>query len=484
MKIKKLFADVPDVIIKGPKDIKITGISANSKTVAPGNLFLARKGKTFDGAEFISEAVLAGASAVLTDLYNPFLSQIAQIIHPNAAVLEAKIAAAFYGFPSKKLYTIGVTGTNGKTTVSYLIRHIFEQNNKPCGLLSTIEYISGKSHHSAMLTTPAAVDLQKFLKEMVNSKMKAVVMEASSQALDQLRCQEIDFSLAIFTNLTQDHLDYHLNMQNYAKAKERLFQGLGLKSAAIVNADDPYVENIIQNTKAKVVTYGLEKPAHLRAENIVFSETGTEFDLAYAGKIEKISSSLVGRFNVYNLLAAIAAALEAKIPLKKIKQAVASFAPVRGRLERAKIKQPFSVFVDYAHTEDALINALAALKQFKKGRLIVVFGCGGNRDKDKRPKMGRAASENADFCILTSDNPRQEDGFQIIQDIVRGIQKENYLIEEDRFLAIKKAVLMAKENDIVLIAGKGHETYQILKDKKYPFDDRGAVEEICQNFLK
>lgn len=480
MKLKKLLKNIPNLKIKGSQELKITGISADSKTVAPGNLFLAKKGRTFDGADFISDAILAGATAIISDLYNPFLSKTVQIIHDDVAALEAKLAATYYAFPAKKLFMVGITGTNGKTTVSYLIKHLLDQNKKACGLLGTIEYIIGKNSYPASLTTPAACNLQKFLKEMVKAKMKAAVMEASSQAIDQGRCDEIDFDAAIFTNLSQDHLDYHGNLQEYALAKAKLFENLAGDKIAIINLDDDSAQFMIEKTKAKIMTFAIDKAADLKAENITYSADGLKFTLVYQGKREKITSFLIGRFNVYNLLAAIAATIVAGISFKNIQKAISTFHRARGRLERVEISKQFSVFIDYAHSEDALKNVLKTLRELKCGRLITVFGCGGNRDADKRPKMGKISSELSDFCFITSDNPRKEDPKKIIKEIISGIKKDNYLVEEDRFEAIKKALKMAQKNDIVLIAGKGHETYQICRDKTNLFDDRGVARKICQ----
>ncbi|MFA5250327.1 MAG: UDP-N-acetylmuramoyl-L-alanyl-D-glutamate--2,6-diaminopimelate ligase, partial [Parachlamydiales bacterium] len=368
---------------------------------------------------------------------------------------------------------------------AYLIRHFLEQNQKPTGLLGTVEYIVGKNRYPSHLTTPSAITLQKFLKEMLRSKMKAAVMEVSSHAIDQERCREIDFDAAVFTNLTQDHLDYHRSLENYAQTKARLFASLKKGSLAIVNLDDPYAALMIEKSPARLMTYGLGPRADLRAEEISVSTGGTEFSVLYQGRKERFFSALIGRFNVYNILAAAAVALEAKIPLKKIKSALASFPQVRGRLEKASVKKDFSVFIDYAHTDDALKKVLETLGELKQGRLITVFGCGGDRDQLKRPKMGRIAALLSDLCVLTSDNPRKEEPGAIIRQILQGVAQENLekcVVEEDRFEAIKKALFMAKKGDIVLIAGKGHESYQIFKDRRVAFDDRQTVEEICQIF--
>ncbi len=510
--------------IKGSKEIELTGISANSKTIAPGNLFIAKKGRTFDGLDFVKEAVLAGAKAVVSDLENPFLQNISQIVHDGKIDVEAKIAAAYHSFPSEKLFAVGVTGTNGKTTVSYLLKHILQINKTNCGIIGTVEYFTGK-HYPAKLTTPSACRLQKLLAEMLEHKLKAAVIETSSQALDQNRCSEIDFDLVIFTNLTQDHLDYHQNMQNYFQAKLKLFEHLTSDKTAILNLDDFYAGKILEKTRARKITFAVKQMADLKAENIRLYFDGMKFDLIYKQKTEKgrharckiqntankyknracetqkisenqeiyaeqkveIFSSLTGMFNVYNILAATAAALQKGIGLEKIAKSIVSFKGVKGRLQRAEIKADFSVFVDYAHTADALAKTLAALQELKQGRLLVVFGCGGNRDQSKRAEMGRVAAEQADLCIITNDNPRQEDPQKIIRQIITGMKKTkiktSYCIEEDRYLAIKKAIQMAQKNDIILIAGKGHEAYQILKDTTIVFDDKETVEKICQACL-
>lgn len=468
--------------IFGSKEVNITGVSADTRNLAPGNLFLARKGKNFDGADFMEKAVKAGASCIASDLFNPFLKQTVQIVHPEISEWEAKLAAAYYNFPSEKLFAVGVTGTNGKTTVCYLIKHLLDQNKTKCGLLGTVEYITGKKHYPATLTTPSASSLQRFLREMKENKMQAAVLEASSQALDQKRCRHIDFDAAVFTNITQDHLDYHQSMQNYLLCKLELFKNLPEDKKAIVNLDDPSAEQVLNSTKAQKITFAINKKADLQADNIMLLPDKTAFDLIYQEKRVKITSSLIGRFNVYNILSAAAVALAYGLGLEKIASAINSFSSVKGRLEKVKTNTGFSVFVDFAHTEDALAKTLKTLSEIKKGRLITVFGCGGDRDRLKRPKMGKIAAGLSDMCIITSDNPRKEDPEIIMQQIAEGVKTENcqYIMLQDRFSAIEKAVQTAEKNDIVLIAGKGHETYQVFQDKTIFFDDKKAVEEICQ----
>lgn len=477
MRLKKLFKNIKYKEIKGPKEVEITGICSDSRYVAPGNLFVAKRGGNFDGNDFILDAISAGACAILTDTYNPFINKITQIIVEDVGNIEADIAVAYYDLPSDQLFMIGITGTNGKTTTSYLIKHIMDRANRPSGLIGTIEYITGKNRYDSSLTTPGSLQLQKYLKEMVLDGCKSCVMEVSSHSLAQDRIKNINFNAAIFTNLTQDHLDYHNTLENYADAKKLLFDSLSASSSAIINIDDVWAAKMIENTRGRIVTYGIENSADLNARNIEFTLNGLKFDLHFSNKIEKISSPLIGRFNVYNILAAIALGLEANLSFEEIRSSIVTYKNAPGRLEKVD-SQNFHVFVDYAHTPDALQKVLATLKEINKNRIITVFGCGGNRDRGKRPKMGKIASELSDLTIITSDNPRSENPKDIISEIISGIQQKNYLVEEDRYLAIKKAIDLAKKGDIVLIAGKGHETTQSFANKKQLFDDRKIAKEL------
>lgn len=478
MKLKKLLKDIENIEIKGPKDVSITGICADSKCVAPGNLFIAKKGKTFDGADFINQAVDSGALAILTDIHDPFLKNISQIIHKDISKIEAQIIDNYYQNPSKELCVVGVTGTNGKTTTTYLIKHILDYLKKSCGLLGTIEYIFGKNKIFSSLTTPDNILIMKYLKEMVKEKMEYVAIEVSSHGLFQERVKNIDFDAAIFTNLSQDHLDYHNCFENYLLSKKKLFDSLKENSFAIVNKDSSFSSSIIKDTKAKVFSFG--RNADLSFENIKTSIEGIEFDIIYKEFKERIKSSLIGRFNIYNLLSAISFFLVRKFSIKDIKKAIYTFKGVKGRLEKVKNKKGINIFIDFAHTEDGLMEVLLSLKEIKKGKIITVFGCGGDRDKSKREKMGKVASQLSDFFIITSDNPRSEDPKEIINQIEKGALKDNYEKEKDRYLAIKKAIFLAKKDDIVLIAGKGHETYQIFSSQREFFDDKKVALEILK----
>lgn len=488
IKIRKLLKNISVQAIKGSKDVEITGLCANSKMVSPGNLFIAKKGLTHDGAKFISDAIAAGASAILTDLYDPFFPNVVQIIHPDVAAIEAAIAKEYYGHPTKHLFLVGITGTNGKTTTSYLVRHLFEKLEERCGLIGTIEWIVGQHVYPSGKTTPDVLQNYKLFHEMVTTGCRDCVMEVSSHALEQGRVQSIEFDVAVFTNLTQDHLDYHKTMDEYAKAKAKLFSSLkkdGEKphvKTAVVNADSHYCTQMIADCPTNILTYGIERPSDLTASSIHLTASGMEFDVSYRNQRHHMTSSLIGRFNVYNLLAAACVGLARGFALGEILPVLSSFCKVPGRLERVPNEKGLNIFVDYAHTDDALSNVLTTLREIKKqGRLITVFGCGGNRDQGKRPKMGAVAEQLSDLAIVTSDNPRNEEPEAIIRDILVGLNNPGLaLVIVDREEAIHRAVQMAKPEDIVLIAGKGHETYQIFSHQTIDFDDRTVAQTACK----
>jgi len=495
MKLKKLLNDLPGCQVKGSKDISITGISANSKLIAPGNLFIAKKGKTYDGGHFIEEAIQAGASAIATDLYDPSLKHVAQVIHPNVSAIESAIAANYYQHPSQELLMVGITGTNGKTTTSFLIKNLLDCFKGPCGLIGTIEYIVGDQRHQATRTTPDVTSNHKLLREMVNHGCRSAVMEVTSHALTQGRVDNIEFDVAVFSNLTLDHLDYHGSMENYANAKRHLFQGLRRgknkkkKPAwAIVNQDSPWTPHMLEGCAANVLSYGIDQPADLKASNICLEKEETRLTVTYKKETIDCSWPLVGRFNVYNCLAAMAVALSQKLSLETVVGYLSKMTFIRGRLQPVKNALGIRIYVDFAHSDDALINVLTTLKEIQGsslGRVIVVFGCGGDRDRSKRPKMAEACERYADFCIVTSDNPRSEDPEKICQEISGGFSKQEiYHIETDRKLAIQKAIEMAGPEDVILIAGKGHETYQVFAHKTIEFDDCQVAADICAQLSK
>lgn len=489
MKLKKLFTGIEGATFKGSKEIEISGVSANSKLVSPGNLFIAKKGKVDDGAKYIGEAIAAGASAVLTDIFDPSCKTAVQVIHPEVASIEGEVAANYYRYPSEELLMVGITGTNGKTTTSFLVKHLLEKLSGPTGLIGTIEYVIGAQRYQATRTTPDVISNHKMLREMCAQNCKAAVMEVTSHALDQGRVKNIDFDFAIFTNLTLDHLDYHHTMNAYCSSKSLLFQNLGVQPTpkrkkqpafALVNADSPWSSRILEQCRAKVFTYGMESPADLRASSIDFSSKGSVFTLTWQGKTARCHLPLAGRFNVYNGMAAALVGLLLGASLEKVAEAMAHFSPVPGRLEPVENKLGIKVYVDFAHSDDALLNVLECLSEIKSGRIITVFGCGGDRDASKRPKMAEVAEKYSDVVIVTSDNPRTEDPAKIAAEVVRGFHSPgSHVVELDRKEAIGKAINIASEGDIVLIAGKGHEPYQIFAHKTIEFDDRKIAAEQC-----
>ncbi|MBY0528953.1 MAG: UDP-N-acetylmuramoyl-L-alanyl-D-glutamate--2,6-diaminopimelate ligase [Rhabdochlamydiaceae bacterium] len=479
MKLKKLIKEIPAAVIKGNKEIEITGISNDTRRVAPGNLFIAKRGLTHDGAKLIPEAIAAGAVAVLTDLYDPFYPQVTQVVHPDVPMLEALLARHFYQCPDQSLFLVGITGTNGKTTTSYLVKHLLDQKTSPCGLIGSIARIIGKHAFPAPQNTPDVITNYKLFHEMVLQQCASCVMEVTSHGLHQGRVRLIEFDVAVFTNLTQDHLDYHPSMQAYAEVKASLFASLSLNAHAVVNADDPWHTLMIDVCPAQIFTYGIDAPCTLRAENIELLASGTQFDLVYQGKRAHLKIGLIGRFNVYNCLAALAVGIIRGIPFEKCVFSLSRFTAVPGRLERVENERNLNIFVDYAHTDDALKNVLETLAEFKKGRLITVFGCGGNRDPLKRPKMGAVVEELSDIAIVTSDNPRNEDPGEIIRHILQGFKHpEEAWVELEREEAIARAINAATPDDIVLIAGKGHEDYQIFSHQTIAFDDREVAKRL------
>ncbi|MCX6991165.1 MAG: UDP-N-acetylmuramoyl-L-alanyl-D-glutamate--2,6-diaminopimelate ligase [Chlamydiae bacterium] len=482
MRLKRLLKNLEGIDVKGSKEIEITGLSSNSKTVAPGNLFIAKKGLSSDGSEFIQEAIDAGASAILTDMYNPFLKKdVVQLITKSVKPLESKIADLFFEEPSKELFAVGVTGTSGKTTTSYMIRHMLQKLLGPVGLIGTVEWIIGRQHLPSTMTTPDVITNHKLLREMLEQGCRAAVMEVSSHALTQGRVDHIDFDIAVFTNLSQDHLDYHKDMQEYAEAKALVFSSLKTPSKwAVVNADSPWSSIMIQNTRGSIFRYGIENSADLSASKIELSEAGMKFTVIYKGESLPFFSRVIGRFNVYNFLAAMSVGLLKGYPLKKVIASLSSFTEVPGRLQQVINPKGLHIFVDYSHKPDALENVLMTLSELKKGNLICLFGCGGDRDRGKRPLMGSIAERLSDVVVITSDNPRSEDPLSIIQEILQGIKEpSSILIEPDRRLAIEKAIGRMKPEDILLIAGKGHETYQVTAQGKIDFDDRLIAQGYC-----
>jgi len=461
-------------------DFEVKGITADSKSVKEGFVFVAIKGPNSDGNNFIAQALKNGALAIVVQkdvVLTLDLNKINLIKVADSRKAIAELAKIFYSDPSSKIKVSGITGTNGKTTITYLIETLLKASGKTPAVLGTINYRFNDKLFISKNTTPGPVQLQCILADMLKSGVDYLTMEVSSHALDQERVRGIKFSSAIFTNLTQDHLDYHKTLEEYFLAKAKLFLELENSAHSIINIDDSYGQKLVNISKGKIITYAIDSQASVTAKNIKYTVSGTEFILVNKDKEISLKTSLIGKHNVYNILAAAAWAISEGMGTDIIRQAIEGFSFVPGRLQKVNASKDFSVFVDYAHTDDALKNVISSLRQLTEGEIIVVFGCGGDRDKTKRPKMGKVVTELADFAILTSDNPRSEEPVDIIKDIKEGIAKKNFSVEADRRLAIKKSLSMAKKGDIVLIAGKGHEKTQILKDKVLEFDDYTTVEE-------
>lgn len=486
MKLKRLLKLLPQhtfesLIVKGSKEIEITGIAAHSKYIAPGHLFVAKCGSCHDGRLHIKEALLAGASAILTDLYDPSCSEITQLIHPDVAAVEPLLALACYADPSRDLFMVGVTGTNGKTTTTCCIKQLFERFGISTGLIGTLGYYVGSTHYEAPRTTPDVCTNHRLLRDMVRHGSKAACMEVTSHALSQGRVTGIGFNVALFTNLTQDHLDYHETMERYAAAKKRLFTLLPQEATAIFNADSPWSQYMQEGTQSHCLTYGIDQQADIQAHAVSFKPQGSSCTVHYKGRQAPLFVPLPGRFNLYNLLGALTVCLVRKIPLKDACDAIGYIQPIPGRLERVENRLGKWIYVDYGHTEDALRQTLSSLRELSSGRIIHLFGCGGDRDRDKRPKMAAASEELADYTVVTNDNPRSESGAQIAEEIRKGFSPSaQYHIELDRKQAIKEALQLAKPGDIVLLSGKGHETRQLFAHHAIDFDDRQIAQSICE----
>ncbi len=466
MKIKQLIQGLENLQVRGSKEVEVTGLTANSHTVAPGNLFIAKKGAHRDGSEFISQALEAGAVAILTSVYNPFLKQT-QILYDKPEEIEAKFAARYYRNPSKELFVAGVTGTKGKTTVSHLLHHLLNGLGKLAGLSSSVETVVGEKRFSSALTTHDVIHNQKILREMVSAGSKAAVLEISSHGLKQGRVEEIDFDIAVFTNLYPDHLDYHETIEQYAAEKRKLFRKAPM---GIFNADSSWAD--FMKEEGKGLTYGIANQADIMASEIHFERESTFFNVIYRGVKQKFVSPLVGRFNISNLLAVIAVGVHLGANLSLIAEIFSKIPPIPGRLAQVPSNRGFRVFIDSAHMGDALDNVLSALREIGDKRLIVVFGGGGDRDPGRRKGMAAAAEKWADVAIVTSDNPRSEDPEEICRQVFAGFRNPAFAcLEVDRKKAIYRSIDLAKAGDIVLIAGRGHETVQIQGSQRIPFDD-------------
>jgi len=474
------------------RDLPIAHVAVDSRDVKPGSLFVALKGVHHDGHDHAVAAVRAGAVAIVAE--KPLPVEVPVVIVPSTGAALSGLAVRFYDFPSRSMDVVGITGTNGKTTITYMLERIWQEDRTPGGVLGTIDYRWPRHVEKAPNTTPHALDVQRLLAAMAAEGVKRVAMEVSSHALALGRVEDVDFSVGVFTNLTQDHLDFHKDMEGYFKAKARLFELLQRSprpvKRAVINRDDPWASRFLDVIQSPVWSYGVDGVSDFRAERLSLSADGSRFRAVTPVGERDMHLPLVGRHNVYNALAALGAGVALGVPLETAAIGLEHLAGVPGRLERvtehpagstARSRHPFSVFVDYAHTEDALRNVLETLRPLTKHRIIVLFGCGGDRDKTKRPKMGERAARLADHVVVTSDNPRSEDPATIAREVELGVQRvpaRSYDVLVDRREAVYRALSMAKEGDVILLAGKGHETAQIFKDHTEAFDDRAEARRV------
>jgi UDP-N-acetylmuramoyl-L-alanyl-D-glutamate--2,6-diaminopimelate ligase len=478
MRLHEILNGIPVMNITGDIDIDIKGIAYSSKNTENDFLFTALKGIKTNGNLYIQEALEKGTAAVLSEQPVPAGFNKTWIQVDDAREKAALIATNFYNNPSQKIKVIGITGTKGKTTTSYLLESILNSAGKRAGVIGTVSYRFGEKEKPAARTTPEAPDIQKMMRDMLDAGFTHCIIEVSSHALDLKRVTGISFSVAIFTNLSGDHLDYHRTMDEYFKAKKKLFQLKSERRIAVVNADDDWGQKLISELPLGIISYGTGPSALVRAENFEFSSTGTKITIKYPAGTLLITSALIGRPNLYNILAAVSAALSLNIPTRAIQTGISELKCVPGRFEKIKNDCGLNIFVDYAHSDDALRKLLETARELSSKKVIVVFGAGGDRDKSKRPRMGEAAGMLADWSIITSDNPRSEDPLKIISEIEFGFQKcgsSAYEIEPDRERAIFKALSMGEPGDYILIAGKGHENLQVIKDKILPFKDAEVV---------
>lgn len=496
MKLKELLQGVEVKKIIGDIDAEVSGISCDSKLAKKGFCFVAIRGANVDGHKFILDAIKNGASVIVSEKEFTVSNDVSNVIVSDTRLALAGISSQFFGNPSRSMRVTGITGTNGKTTTTYLIESILNHAGGKTGVIGTVNWRYAGHEMPAPNTTPISFDLQSLLHEMKKKNISDVVMEVSSHALDQGRVEGVHFDTAIFTNLTQDHLDYNKNLESYYTAKKLFFdkflvQSLKKEKTAIINKDDEFGMRLISECKQlKKITYGFGKKADVKIEAIESTIDGNKMKVATPWGHLDLFSRLKGRFNALNVLAAIAVCGTYKIRPDIIKEGIETVVKIPGRLEDVQLDRDFSVFVDYAHTPDALKNVLSTLKPLTSKRIITVFGCGGDRDKGKRQLMGEIAADLSNVVIVTSDNPRSEDPAKIIEDILPGITGSKlraysgngtgYMIEKDRAKAIAMAVKMAAKGDIILIAGKGHEDYQIIGNKKTHFDDKEEVRRACQ----
>ncbi|MBT2726016.1 UDP-N-acetylmuramoyl-L-alanyl-D-glutamate--2,6-diaminopimelate ligase [Bacillus sp. ISL-75] len=484
MKLQKLLKNLHLLVPFKGEDLEITSIENDNRKVQKGSLFICIKGYTVDGHDFAESAVKNGAAAILAE--RPLSLDVPVILVKDTTRAMAVLADTLYGQPTKKLHLIGITGTNGKTTTSHLIEKIMVDAGQKTGLIGTMYTKIAEKTIETKNTTPESLTLQKTFQQMVEAGVNTAVMEVSSHALDLGRVHGCDYDVAVFTNLTQDHLDYHKTMDEYKRAKSLLFAQLGntfnhhKPKFAVLNADDPASDMYSRSTAAHVITYGIDNKADIQAKNIQMTSSGTHFNLFVETEKFPIQMQLIGRFSVYNVLASIAASLVSGVEINEIIKSIESVEGVSGRFELVNAGQDFTVIVDYAHTPDSLENVLKTIQHFAKKRIFVIVGCGGDRDRTKRPLMAQIACQLATDPILTSDNPRSEDPIAILKEMEAGVEGEKYKIIPDRKEAIHTAIQQATTGDVILIAGKGHETYQIIGNVVHDFDDRLVAREAIE----
>ena len=477
MRLNEIIKDLEIEKVFGSDKIEISGIAFDSRAVKPGNLFVCITGFKTDGHAYAESAVASGAAAIIAEKDLSALG-VTCVVVKNSRKAMAVAAAEFYGHPDEHFKLIGITGTNGKTTTTYLVKSVLESMGKKVGLIGTNQNMIGNEIIPSKHTTPDSLELMQLFALMAEKKADYVVMEVSSHSLALDRVTACRFDVGAFTNITQDHLDFHKTMEEYLKAKSILFT---LCDAGAVNIDDDGAKYILENAKCKtMLTYGIENDCDLRASDIKLHKDGVSFMLCYDGESYDAALKIPGMFSVYNALTALSCLAAAGISMKDAVEKLKNALGVKGRVEVVETGRDFGVIIDYAHTPDGLYNVIRTIKGFAKGRIITVFGCGGDRDKTKRPKMGKIVSEMADLAVVTSDNPRSEDPEAIIEDVLVGVKEGGgeYVVVPNRFAAIEYALDHAKKDDIILLAGKGHETYQILADRTIMFDEREIVHKL------
>jgi len=488
MILRDLIGNLDRPVVSGDLDVPVTGLTYDSRQAKPGIVFAALRGTKSDGHDFIAKALELNPAAIVAETAPPDDCRTPWLHVKNSRIALAEMATAFHGRPSDHLLVGAVTGTNGKTTTAFLLHHLLNHAQLRCGLLGTVVFDVGGELRNATHTTPESLELQSFLADMITHGCRAVAMEASSHALDQHRMDGVKVDAAIFTNLTQDHLDYHGTMEAYYVAKVRLFEMTASVpgSKLIINSDDTWGRKLMSRYQShpNLITYGLGANASFRAVNPRYDLTGTTFEMEHKGRSLLVRIPLIGQFNVYNSLAAIATAHAMGCNLRDTVKAMQVAPQVPGRMERVTERERFHVFVDYAHTPDGLLNALASARGLRPSRIITVFGCGGDRDKFKRPLMAKAAEDGSDICILTSDNPRTEDPAMIMEDARKGFTRTSHTLIVDRKEAIKAAIMNAREGDLILVAGKGHEPYQDIQGVKHPFDDRRIARQLLDQLSR